>query len=90
MLDVIKYLSENSELELYAYYNDYEEDDLTKKFKKFFKSWTKIILMDDLSVIKNIKADNIDILIDLSGHTSGNRLGIFINKPALIQISWAG
>ena len=90
VLDVIKYLSENSELELYAYYNDYEEDDLTKKFKKFFKSWTKIILMDDLSVIKNIKADNIDILIDLSGHTSGNRLGIFINKPALIQISWAG
>ena len=90
VFDVIKYLSENSELELYAYYNDNEEDDLTKKFKKFFKSWTKIILMDDLSVIKNIKADNLDILIDLSGHTSGNRLGIFINKPALIQISWAG
>lgn len=90
VFDVIKYLSENSELELYAYYNDNEEDDLTKKFKKFFKEWNKIILMDDLSVIKNIKANNIDILIDLSGHTSGNRLGIFINKPALIQITWAG
>jgi len=90
VLDVIKYLSEDPQLELYAYYNDIEEDDLNKKFKSLFKYWRDIKNLNSLSVLKQIKSDQIQILIDLSGYTAGNRLEIFFNKPSPIQISWAG
>jgi predicted O-linked N-acetylglucosamine transferase (SPINDLY family) len=90
VFDVIKNLANNNEFELFAYYNDNQEDSLSKKLKLFFKSWTEISFMNDLSVLKKIKSDNINILIDLSGYTAGNRMGIFFNKPAAVQISWAG
>ena len=90
IFDVVNYLSNNLDFELYAYYNDLEEDELTNKFKKIFKFWRSIKKMSDSMVIDQIKLDQIQILIDLSGYTEGNRLQVFFNKPAPIQVSWAG
>ena len=90
VFEVIKNLSEDLDLELYAYYNYVEEDLLTQKFIKFFKSWKVVKNIEDEELIKIIRKDYIDILIDLSGFTEGNRLGVFFNKAAPIQISWAG
>ena len=90
VFDVIKNLANNNDFELYAYYNDNTEDILTENFKLLFKSWVNIFSMDNLQVIKKIKHDNIKILIDLSGYTAGNRIEVFYNKPAQIQVSWAG
>jgi len=88
--DVIKYLASNSDFELYAYYNETEEDDLTRKFKDIFNFWRNIKNINDSVVLNQIKSDEIKILIDLSGYTDGGRLELFYNKPATIQISWAG
>ena len=88
--DVIKNLAQNNDFELYAYYNDNTEDILTENFKLLFKSWVNIFSMDNLQVIKKIKQDNINILVDLSGYTDGNRIEVFFNKPSQIQVSWAG
>jgi protein O-GlcNAc transferase len=46
--------------------------------------------MKKASIIDQICADKIDILFDMSGHTTGNSLPLFVKKPAPIQISWAG
>ena len=46
--------------------------------------------MDNLQIIKKIKQDNIKILVDLSGYSGGNRIEVFFNKPAQVQVSWAG
>ena len=90
IFEVIKNLSENLDLELYAYYNNHEEDFLTKKFIKLFKNWKVVKNIEDKELIEIIHNDNINILIDLSGFSNGNRLEVFFNKPAPIQISWAG
>ena len=75
--------------ELYAYFNFPSEDDYAKKIKKNFNNWKNITLLDDKDVVKLIKEDGINVLIDMSGHTGDNRMPIFTYKPAPIQISWA-
>ena len=89
LLDFLKHLK-NKELELFAYSNSNQEDELSIKLKANFTNWYKIADQNDITVVNQIRKDGIHILIDLSGHSSKNRLPIFINKPAPIQMSWAG
>ena len=63
---------------------------MRKLLKQKFDFWNNINEMDDKKVIKKIENDNIDILIDLSGHTAHNRLSIFVNRIAPIQMTWLG
>ena len=72
------------------YYCNIPENKNTKDFKKNFTEWININEMEDSKVIDLIKERRIDILIDLSGHTSKNRLNIFTHKAAPIQITWCG
>jgi predicted O-linked N-acetylglucosamine transferase (SPINDLY family) len=83
-------LSKNLNLELYIYHNSDLEDHFTEKFKRYIKNWKNIYNIDDRSTLKLIRSDKINILIDLSGYTKGNRLEVFFNRAAPIQISWIG
>ena len=90
ILDALEYLSKNLTFELYIYHNSDVEDYFTKKFKRFIKNWKNIFNIDDCNTLKLISSDKIDILIDLSGYSKGNRLEVFFNRAAPIQISWLG
>ena len=87
---ILKFLKNDNEIEIFAYSNYSFEDDLTARIKPLFFEWTPIYSIDDLNVINKIRDHKIDILVDLSGHTYLNRLSVFLEKPAPIQVSWAG
>lgn len=75
--------------EVYCYCNN-QEDEITESWKKEASNWRNILGINDENAFKQIQEDEIDILIDLSGHTEHNRLGVFSLKPAPIQITWLG
>ena len=66
------------------------EDEYTSLLKKNFDKWNLIANKNEKDIIELIKKDNIDILFDLSGHTKGNKLVVFKNKCAPIQVTWSG
>jgi len=77
-------------LELYAYANQYLNDDLTDRIKPMFKGWCACKGLNDDELAAQVRADGIDVLVDLSGHTDGNRLLMFARKPAPVQVSYLG
>ena len=89
LLDALKNLKKKN-LELVAYSNFSKKDDFSIKLKSHFNKWHEIENKEDVEVINQIRKDRINILFDLSGHSAKNRLPIFLNKPAPIQISWGG
>lgn len=48
--------------------------------------WCGLAGLDDAAAADRIRADGIDILVDLDGHVGGNRIGIFARRPAALQI----
>ena len=89
LLDTLKQLK-NNDLELIAYSNSKIEDSLSIKLKSHFTIWHEIVSQSNMNVINKIRKDGIHVLVDLSGHSEKNRLPIFINKPAPVQVSWVG
>ena len=77
-------------VELYAYPTAHQQDELTARIRPRFAAWHPIAGISDESAARRIHADGIHLLIDLSGHTAGNRLPVFARKPAPVQVSWLG
>jgi protein O-GlcNAc transferase len=77
-------------IELVAYSTQPVEDDLTRRIKPLFSAWRNIWGVDDEIAARQIRDDEIDILVDLAGHSEHNRLPLFAWKPAPVQVSWLG
>jgi predicted O-linked N-acetylglucosamine transferase (SPINDLY family) len=78
------------QLEIYCYANIDKPDSVTEELKQHSDAWRDTIDLSDWELAELIKDDQIDILIDLSGHTLKNRLKVFGMKPAPIQATYLG
>jgi predicted O-linked N-acetylglucosamine transferase (SPINDLY family) len=63
------------------------EDSVTRSFRQVADRWRNASQWSDDQLVDCIRADKIDILIDLSGHSGSNRLRVFARKPAPIQVT---
>lgn len=74
----------------YAYSNHGAVDSYTLEIQKNINVWRTVIQWSDDKLAEKIREDEIDILIDMSGHTGGNRLEVFARHPAPVQVTWLG
>ncbi len=81
---------DKAHFEIHVYYNHLQHDKVTERLAAFADHWTVCKGVSDDQLAERIRADGIDILIDLSGHTAGNRLPVFARKPASLQAGWLG
>jgi predicted O-linked N-acetylglucosamine transferase (SPINDLY family) len=77
-------------VEVYAYAEGATEDNVTARYQARADYWISILGMSDEALAQRIRADNIDVLVDLAGHTGNNRLTMFALKPAPVSLSWLG
>ena len=78
------------EVELFCYTSGGREDEVTKRLRSSCDLWRDISLVRDQDAADRIRADGIDILVDLAGHAAGGRLLLFARKPAPVQVTWLG
>jgi protein O-GlcNAc transferase len=77
-------------IELFCYAEVSWPDAATERFKELADHWLVTVGIPDAALAERIRNDGIDILVDLAGHTSKNRLPVFARKPAPVQVTWLG
>ncbi len=77
-------------VEVVCYSDRAVEDDMTELFRRASSEFNNISGLSDDALAERVRRDRIDVLVDLSGHTAGNRLLTFARKPAPVQVSWLG
>jgi protein O-GlcNAc transferase len=78
------------QVEVYGYYSHATEDSVTARLRRAFDHWLNCNELSDEQLAARIGADGIDILIDLAGHTAGNRLMVLARRPAPVQVTYLG
>jgi len=81
---------DRSKFEIFCYYTFPIHDEVTQRLRRLSDHWRSCSDWSDDQLAEAIRADGIDVLIDLSGHTGHNRLLVFARKPAPLQMTWLG
>lgn len=77
-------------VEIFSYSTHATQDPMTRRFQEMSDHWREVADSSDQALIEQVRADGIDILVDLAGHTGHNRLLVFAAKPAPVQATWLG
>jgi predicted O-linked N-acetylglucosamine transferase (SPINDLY family) len=81
---------DHQQFEITCYSQVARPDELTRGFQQTADLWRDIAKLSDDQLTQQIRADRIDILVDLTLHMAHNRLLVFARKPAPLQVSFAG
>jgi predicted O-linked N-acetylglucosamine transferase (SPINDLY family) len=78
---------DKSQFEIVCYSCSLVADEKTEDFRRIADTWVDAAQWSDRMLAERVYADKIDILVDLSGHSAGHRLGAFARKPAPVQVT---
>jgi len=78
------------QFEAFLYSQTPGPDRMTQAIERAATGWRDIVKLSDDAAADLVRKDKIDILIDLSLHSGGNRLGVFARKPAPVQFTFLG
>jgi predicted O-linked N-acetylglucosamine transferase (SPINDLY family) len=78
---------DREQIELFCYSGATVRDALNEEARALANVWHDVANFSDDALEAQIRADQIDILVDLSGHSAGNRLPVFARKPAPVQVT---
>jgi tetratricopeptide (TPR) repeat protein len=78
------------DVEVFCYAEVTRPDAVTAGLQARVSHWRFTPGLSDEALARQIREDRIDVLVDLAGHTGGNRLPVFGLKPAPVQVSWLG
>jgi predicted O-linked N-acetylglucosamine transferase (SPINDLY family) len=81
---------DHQQFEVIAYSCSPLYDTITDQCRALVDVWVDASRLSDDELADRIQHDHVDILVDLSGHSSGNRLAVFARKPAPVQVSACG
>ncbi|HUA57026.1 MAG TPA: tetratricopeptide repeat protein [Candidatus Sulfotelmatobacter sp.] len=81
---------DRTQVEIACYAEVVRRDARTDEFEALADRWRVTAGLGNERVAAQIRDDGIDILVDLAGHTLGNRLAVFARKPAPLQLTWLG
>jgi predicted O-linked N-acetylglucosamine transferase (SPINDLY family)/cytochrome c-type biogenesis protein CcmH/NrfG len=89
LLPVLRH-HDHARFEIVCYSCSPLRDEITDKFRSMADVWVDAWQLSDDELADRIQADKVDILIDVSGHSTGNRLPVFARKPAPVQVTGFG
>ena len=76
-------------VEIHVYASN-KSDAFTETIRQSVPYWHDVVDLSDEALYERIRADGIDVLVDLSGHTNGQRLLVFARSAAPVQVTWIG
>ncbi len=81
---------DRSVVEIFCYPTSRRSDDITARFQAITGHWFPLTGLSDEEAVERIRADAIDILVDVAGHTCDCRPLIFARRAAPVQVTWLG
>jgi len=79
---------DRARFEVYCYAEREARDDVGERFRGLCDAWRETQDQDDDHMARQVAEDGIDVLVDLAGHTPGNRLRMFARRPAPVALNW--
>lgn len=80
---------DHDNVEVHVYCNN-RWDYVTAQMRTLVPHWHDVRELSDEALLSQIRAEGIDVLVDLSGFTHGHRLGVFARRAAPVQVTWLG
>ncbi len=87
---IFRELIKEYEVCIYSMRDPSEEDNMSRAYKERAAVFRNVTDLDDARLQETVIADGVDVLFDLSGHTTGHRLAAFARRMAPVQVSWLG
>lgn len=81
---------DRAKFEVFCYSDVSSEDEWTRRLNAMVEHWIPVCGMADEELTERLFRDDIDLLVDLAGHTAKHRLAVFASKPARVQATYLG